>query len=252
MKIFKKEILFLIGFVLLLLAALWCYASTLNPQYNGKIVIENTDTDVTIYFDAIGVPHINAQNQKDAYVALGYVHAQDRLWQMELIRRIAAGRLSEIFGKELIPTDKLFSGLGIEEISAVTMRNLDKKTASYSMAMAYLDGINQYIEKGKTPLEFTLIGLEKEKYTLKDIYNVFGYMAFSFAVAHKTDPMLNEIKEKLGSAYLNELTATEHENLTLIKNEKNPEITAAFSKAMHQLMDVLPISPFIGSNSWVL
>ena len=252
MKVFKKGLLFLIGFVLLIVTALWYYTVSLQPQYSGEISIENTIEDVTIHYDTIGVPHINAQNQKDAYVALGYVHAQDRLWQMELIRRIAAGRLSEMFGKELIATDKLFSGLGIEERSAITIQNLDTNAASYKMAMAYLDGINQYIENGKTPLEFTLLGLEKEKYALKDIYNVFGYMAFSFAVAHKTDPLLNEIKEKLGTAYLNELTATEHQNLTLIKNEKNPEITAAFSKAMHHLMDVLPISPFIGSNSWVL
>jgi len=252
MKIIKKSFFLLIVMVLLIFVAGWLYSRTLHPTYNGEIEIKNTSEDVTIFFDAIGVPHINAENQKDAYVALGYVHAQDRLWQMELIRRIAAGRLSEMFGKELIATDKLFSGLGIEERSAITIRNLDKNAASYKMTMAYLDGINQYIENGKTPIEFSLIGLEKEKYTLKDVYNVFGYMAFSFAVAHKTDPMLNEVKEKLGSAYLNELTATEHKNLTLIKNEKNPEITAAFSKAMHRLMDVLPISPFIGSNSWVL
>ena len=77
-------------------------------------------------------------------------------------------------------------------------------------------------------------------------------MAFSFAVAHKTDPMLTEVKEKLGPLYFNELIGAENENLTLIKNEKNPEITGAFSQAMNHLMDVLPISPFIGSNSWVI
>ncbi len=81
------------------------------------------------------MPHINAQNQKDAYTALGYVHAQDRLWQMELIRRIAAGRLSEIFGEKLLRTDKLFSGLGIEEASAKTIENLDKNLMLYKMAM---------------------------------------------------------------------------------------------------------------------
>ena len=72
------------------------------------------------------MPHINAQNQHDAYTALGYVHAQDRLWQMELIRRISAGRLSEIFGEKLIDTDKFMSGLGIEENAQKTIRNLDK------------------------------------------------------------------------------------------------------------------------------
>ncbi|MFQ3306452.1 MAG: penicillin amidase, partial [Polaribacter sp.] len=231
MKIIKKSFLFLVVLLVLIFAAAWLYSKTLHPNYNGEITIENTSKDVTIHFDAIGVPHITAENQEDAYIALGYVHAQDRLWQMELIRRIAAGRLSEIFGKKLIKTDKLFSGLGIEEASVKTIRNLDKNSAPYKMAMAYLDGVNQYIENGKTPIEFTLVGVDKEVYTLKDMYNVFGYMAFSFAVAHKTDPLLNEIKEKLGAAYLNELIGAENENLTLIKNEKNPEITGAFSQA---------------------
>ena len=252
MKIIKKSIKFLIVIIILLAVAIWLYSKTLNPTYKGEIEIENTSKNVTVYFDEIGVPHINAENQKDAYVALGYLHAQDRLWQMELIRRIAAGRLSEIFGEKLIRTDKLFSGLGIEEASEKTIKNLDKNSPSYIMATAYLDGVNQYIENGKTPIEFNLVGVDKEKYTLKDMYNVFGYMAFSFAVAHKTDPLLNEVKEKLGAAYFNELIGAENENLTLIKNEKNPEITGAFTFAMNNLMDVLPISPFIGSNSWVI
>jgi penicillin amidase len=252
MKIIKKTLTAAIVFMILVFVAGWLYSKTLHPNYNGEIEIKNTSEDVTIHFDNVGVPHINAKNQRDAYVALGYVHAQDRLWQMELIRRIAAGRLSEIFGEELIKTDKLFSGLGIEEASTKTIRDLDKNAPSYRMAIAYLEGINQYIANGKTPIEFTLVGVEKESYTLKDVYNVFGYMAFSFAVAHKTDPMLNEVKEKLGPLYFNELIGAENKNLTLIKNETNPEITGAFSQAMHSLMDVLPISPFIGSNSWVI
>ncbi|MGK0420653.1 MAG: penicillin amidase [Polaribacter sp.] len=252
MKIIKKTLIASIVIIILIFVAGWLYSKTLGPNYSGEIEIKNTLEDVTIHFDDVGVPHINAKNQRDAYVALGYVHAQDRLWQMELIRRIAAGRLSEIFGEELIKTDKLFSGLGIEEASTKTIRNLDKNSPSYLMAIAYLDGINQYIEDGKTPIEFVLVGVEKESYTLKDMYNVFGYMAFSFAIAHKTDPMLNEIREKLGPLYFNELIGAENKNLTLIKNETNPEITGAFSQAMHSLMDVLPISPFIGSNSWVI
>jgi penicillin amidase len=115
MKIIKKSFLFLAVLTLLIVLATWLYSKTLHPLYNGKITIENTTEDVTIYFDEIGVPHINAKNQKDAYTALGYVHAQDRLWQMELMRRIAAGRLSEIFGKELLKVDRFFSGLGIAE-----------------------------------------------------------------------------------------------------------------------------------------
>ena len=252
MKFFKKGLKVTVVLFVFVVVGTWLYSKTYHPNYNGEIEIKNLSEKVTIYFDEIGVPHINAENQNDAYTALGYVHAQDRLWQMEMIRRIAAGRLSEIFGEKLIKTDKLFSGLGIEEASERTIKNLDKKSPQYKLAIAYLEGVNQYIEEGKTPIEFTLVGVEKEKYTLKDVYNVFGYMAFSFAVAHKTDPLLTEVKEKLGDAYFKELIGAEFENLTIIKNEKKAVLTGSFAKAMHDLYDILPISPFIGSNSWVI
>jgi len=252
MKFFKKIVKIIALLIILLVLGLWLFSKTLNPNYNGELEILNLSEKVTVYFDEVGVPHINAANQKDAYTALGYVHAQDRLWQMELMRRIAAGRLSEIFGRKVLKTDLFFSGLGIEEASEKTINEFDKNSEAYLLTMAYLDGINQFIAKGDTPVEFYFVGVEKEKYTLKDVYNVFGYMSFSFAVAHKTDPLLTEIKEKLGAAYFNELIGADFENLTLIKNDKNAEIKGAFAKAMNDLYKELPISPFIGSNSWVL
>ena len=236
----------------LIFVAVWLYSRTLQPTYNGELSLNNLSEDVSVHFDDNGVPHINAQSQKDAYTALGYVHAQDRLWQMELIRRIAPGRLSELFGKDLLDTDIFFSGLGIEETAAIAINNLDINSEAYLLAHAYLDGINQYIEKGKTPLEFYLVGVKKEKYTIKDIYNVLGYMSFSFAIAQKTDPLLTEIKEKLGDNYLAELEIPVYSNTALLKSEKNPIVKASFAKAMTAMYEQLPISPFIGSNSWVI
>jgi penicillin amidase len=252
MNFIKKPLIFLVVIILFIASASWLYSKTLHPVYNGEIKIKNTTEDVTVYFDDIGVPHINAQNQKDAYLALGYVHAQDRLWQMELVRRIAAGRLSEILGKELLSVDQFFSGLGIEEAANKTIASLDKSSQAYVLTQAYLDGVNQFIKNGKTPLEFILLGLEKEKYTIKDIYNVFGYMSFSFAVAHKTDPLLTEIKEKLGAPYLSELLGFSGENLTVNKTSIPEKINASISRAVSSIMDDLPVSPFIGSNSWVI
>jgi penicillin amidase len=252
MKFLKKVLKSIIVLLVLILVGGWLYSKTYHPKYNGEIEIKNLSEKVTVYFDEIGVPHINAQNQQDAYTALGYLHAQDRLWQMELIRRIAAGRLSEIFGKDLLETDVFFAGLGIEEAAEKTIANLDKNSESYILTQAYLDGINQFIEEGKTPLEFTLVGVKKEKYTIKDVYNVFGYMAFSFAVAHKTDPLLTEIKEKLGEPYLNELLGSNSQNLTIIKSSIPNKISATISKSVAVIMDNLPVSSFIGSNSWVI
>lgn len=252
MKLFKRVFKITSILVIIVVTTAWLFSRTLHPTYNGELELSAISEKVTVYYDEVGVPHINAKNQQDAYTALGYVHAQDRLWQMELIRRIAAGRLAEVFGKELLKTDTFFSGLGIEEAANKTIQNLDRNSDAFKLTEAYLNGINQFIEEGAKPLEFYLVGLEKEKYTIKDVYNVFGYMAFSFAVAHKTDPLLTEVKEKLGDAYFEELNGANFENLTFIKSEKTPGINASFARALNTLVDKLPISPFIGSNSWVL
>ncbi|MAD98234.1 MAG: penicillin acylase family protein [Flavobacteriaceae bacterium] len=251
MKLIKKLFKFIVVLVILLFVAGWFYTNSLKPTYDGNLEIQGLSAEVDVYFDKNGVPHINAQNQEDAYRALGYVHAQDRLWQMELIRRIAPGRLSEVFGADLIKTDKMFSGLGIEEASIRAIEKLDTSSKGYKMTQAYLAGVNQFIDNGPTPIEYTLVGLEKENYTIKDVYNVFGYMAFSFAVAHKTDPLMTEINEKLGSAYVAELIDTFGKNLTINKSN-NKEISASMAVAVNDIMDNMPISPFIGSNSWVI
>ncbi|WP_438976611.1 penicillin acylase family protein [Polaribacter sp.] len=251
MKFLIKLLKVIAVLLILIVVGTWLYSKTYHPNYKGELEINYLSDEVTIYFDEIGVPHINAKNQKDAYIALGYVHAQDRLWQMELIRRIAPGRLSEIFGKDLLETDIFFAGLGIEEASEKSIAKLDTSSEAYLMSMAYLEGVNQYVNEGKMPLEFDLVGIKKENYTLKDIYNVFGYMSFSFAVAHKTDPLLTEIKEKLGAPYFNELLSAFDKNLTINKTEIQP-IKAEMSKAVSKIMDNLPVSAFIGSNSWVI
>ena len=252
MKFLRGSLKLVSLLILLFIILVWVYSQVAQPQYSGELKLNNISNEVTVYFDDTGVPHINAQNQKDAYVALGYVHAQDRLWQMELMRRIAPGRLSEILGKEVSSVDQFFAGLGIEEAANKTIASLNKNAESYVLMQAYLEGVNQFIEEGETPLEFTLLGINKETYTVKDIYNVFGYMSFSFAVAHKTDPLLTEIKEKLGASYLNELLGATSENLTINKNSVPSKINAIISKKVASIMDDLPVSPFIGSNSWVI
>ncbi|PWG04090.1 penicillin acylase family protein [Polaribacter aquimarinus] len=252
MKFLKRFLRILLILVLLMFILGWLYSKYAAPKYSGELELKNISDKVTVYFDEIGVPHINAQNEKDAYVALGYVHAQDRLWQMELMRRIASGRLSEIFGKDLVRVDQFFGGLGIEEAAKKTIKKLDTTSQAYLLSEAYLKGVNQFLEEGKTPIEFYMVGVKKEKYTMKDIYNVFGYMSFSFAVAHKTDPLLTEIKEKLGNAHLQELMSTYSENLTINKTYNPKKIEATFSKTVSAIMNDLPVSPFIGSNSWVI
>lgn len=252
MRTLKKLLKYFLILIVLIAIGTYFFLQSLKPTYDGKLKLASLSDKVEVYYDDYGIPHIYAQNELDARRALGYVHAQDRLWQMEVIRRLAAGRLSELFGEKLIRTDKFFSGLGIEEASVKTISELDKDSESYRQTMAYLDGINQFIKNGPKPIEFYLLGLDKEEYTINDVYNVFGYMAFSFAIAHKTDPLLTEIKEKLGDDYLKELNIPITKNTTLIKNEINPILEKGLAKAVNDIYENLPVSSFIGSNSWVI
>lgn len=241
--------------VLLLLTGVISYLFIHNnkPNYKGTITMNTLDEAVSIYFDDYGIPHIFAGNQADAYRALGYVHAQDRLWQMELIRRIAAGRLAEVFGPDLVKTDKFFRGLGIDAAADKTIARLDKNSKPYLLAEAYLQGINQFIDEDNTPLEFNLVGVDKEHYSLKDIYNVFGYMSFSFAQAHKTDPFLTDLKNLLGHNYLLDLDIDIGPKTTLIKNSRGMKrMVSHMSDEVSKMMEGLPVPPFVGSNSWVI
>ena len=251
----KKILKIVLVLIVLTLIGSWFFIQNSKPQYSGNLKLGSLKEKVDIYYDDIGVPHIYAQNQNDAYIALGYVHAQDRLWQMELVRRIAAGRLSEILGKDLVKTDKFFRGIGIEKAAQKTIKNLDTTAPTYKLTQAYLNGINQFIENGTTPVEFRLIGVEKVKFTIKDIYNVYGYMSFGFAHAQRTDPFLTNLRDKLDAAYLQDLQIDISPNTELIKNHYpkiNNKITSSLSTSVNNIFDKSPIPPFIGSNSWVI
>jgi len=254
-KKYKKVLLVLAGLLLLVIIGIAIFVNSLKPDYGGEKSLPVISNEVTTYFDTYGIPHIYADNEPDAMRALGYVHAQDRLWQMELLRRVAKGRLSEVFGEDMIKTDKFFLSLGIDDHTKSTVSNLDKQSETIVLAQAYLDGINEFIKNGPTPVEFYLTGLEKEPFTIEDVYNAVGYMAFSFAMAHKTDPLLTSMRNKLGEEYMEDLAINSDTSTVWIKNYKGfktdtlgTNITASVTSAL----DKLPIPQFEGSNSWVI
>ncbi|MGB5269481.1 MAG: penicillin acylase family protein [Eudoraea sp.] len=255
MKKIKKILLILLALLGIIFLAAFIFIQTLKPDYEGEKQLLNLSDEVSVYYDTYGIPHIYAENEEDAIRTLGYVHAQDRLWQMELLRRVASGGLSEVFGSKLLSTDKFFLSLGIDEASARTIEQRKPADRTIQLTEAYLDGINQFIKNGPTPVEFYLTGIEKQPFGLRDVYNSIGYMAFSFAMAQKTDPLLTEIKNKLGPEYLKDLEIDVDINTEWIKKYKarvtdssELRIIAILSKALENL----PIPQLEGSNSWVI
>lgn len=182
-------------------AGTW-YGASKQPIREGAVGLAHLQAPVAVHFDERGVPHISAQNEADMYRAFGFVHAQDRLFQMELMRRLARGELAAVLGSKLVETDRLFRTLGIRQHADAYAQAMDKTTPSYKALQAYLDGINQFQDSRPTPLEFDVLGIKKRPFTVADTISVAGYMAYSFAAAFRTEPVLSFVSDTLGSDYL--------------------------------------------------
>jgi penicillin amidase len=257
MKVLKRTV---IGLLILLAVAAgsgYFYVKNTAPVYEGALTLKGLKGEADVFFDRFGVPHIYAGSPEDAYFALGYVHAQDRLFQMELVRRAASGRLAEVFGKDLVPTDKLFRTLGINAFAeAHAQKFLSADTADFQRAaLAYQQGINEFIRTGSTPLEFTIAGIPKTPFVPADIYRVIGLMAFGFAEGVVVDPLLEKIRAELGDAYLEDLAVQTPPNAVRIKNFKGATPKSASDKlltSIHSALQPLPIPLWVGSNGWVI
>ena len=257
MKIVKSILIGLIVVLALVLIGGYIYLQTMAPTYSGNVTLNGLNAPVEVFYDNYGVPHIYAQNEGDAYYALGYVHAQDRLFQMEMLRRAAGGRLSEILGEELIPVDKLFRTLGINKFAKEHAEKfLSTDTAAFQKAaLAYQKGINEFIRTGKTPLEFAIIGIPKEEFKPEDIYLAIGFMSFGFAEGLRADPVLEKIRTEYGEDYLTDFAiqtppdAIKIESYKgIIKNSQGDSLIAAIGNALNKI----PLPLWTGSNGWVV
>lgn len=258
-RIIQRTAAGLLVLLLVAAAALAWYLYARQPQRSGNLSMTGLQAPVTVRYDTRGVPHIEAGNEDDLYRALGYVHAQDRLFQMEFMRRLARGELAEVLGPDLVDADRLFRTLGIRAHADAYIDAIDKTTPAYRAVLAYLDGINQYQASHPAPIEFDLLGIPKRPFTPQDTMSVAGYLSYSFASAFKTEPVMTHIRDRLGPSYL-----TVFDLAALPKGVVN---TAAATRAMHdtdwqalnrvaalsqRVLDSAIVPPFQGSNAWAI
>ena len=119
------------------------------PQLDGTLTLSGLRAPVEIVRDRHGVPHIYAGSVEDAYFALGFVHAQDRLWQMEMNRRIGSGRLSEALGAATLDADKFLRTLGVRRVAEATLKALSAEARS--QLDAYAAGVNAFLAQRAGP-----------------------------------------------------------------------------------------------------
>jgi len=157
-----------LGKFLSLQEGVWQNAEPVNQDYNASIKLAGIDGKVDVYFDERLVPHVFADQEKDAYFVQGYLHAKFRLWQMEFQTHAAAGRISEIVGSKGIQFDRNQRRIGMVFAAENALAVMEKDQQTLTALDAYTAGINSYISQLNTsalPIEYKLLGYEPEKWT---------------------------------------------------------------------------------------
>ncbi|CRL97566.1 penicillin acylase family protein [Pseudomonas poae] len=248
----KRSLIVLALLIVAVMAGVGGYVYSKQPTRQGTVTLANLQGSVTVRYDERGVPHIRAGNEADLYRALGYVQAQDRLFQMEMMRRLARGELAEVLGPKLLETDKLFRSLRIRERAADYVAHMDHESATWKALQAYLDGINQYQAGHPSPLEFDVLGIARRPFTAEDSVSVAGYMAYSFAAAFRTEPLLTYIHDQLGSDYLKVFDLDWQPRGALNLATRDWQHLGALARLSDQALADNGLPQFEGSNAWAI
>ncbi len=247
------------------------YGRSNTPKVEGTLRLEELQFPVEVLRDRWGVPHIFAENIHDMLLTQGYVHAQDRLWQMDFQRRLAAGRLAEVLGAEALPVDRWMRTLGLRRVAEREPAQLYKRNLGY--LEAYAEGVNLFMRTERLPAEFTLLGYKPEPWTLADSLSWAKVVAWCLSVNWESELLRTALIERLGESMAAGLEPPRLERWPVIlPKERTPENILPPSDDTLPLemlgdppdLDALrkaeearrftgpPTSSGLGSNGWVV
>lgn len=255
--IFKKVALVLLALVLAAAGAAWWYHGASQPQVDGTRTLKGLTASVDIVRDAQGIPHIYAKSPQDAYFALGYVHAQDRLWQMELNRRIPAGRMAEILGPNALDTDRFIRTLGVRRNAEKILGNLSQQTRD--ALDAYARGVNAWLEdrSGPLPPEFLLTGAPAPApWHPVDSIGWQTMMAWDLGTNWTQELLRMRLSQRLTLAQINEFLAP-YPGDPVVPTQDFTQLYRDLAGTAAQLEKVASVAPpsyvdGMGSNNWVV
>lgn len=222
------------------------------PDYSESVNIPGLTEEVTVFRDSFAIPHIYAENEADLYRAVGFAMAQDRLWQMDLMRRVTQGRLSEIFGDGQLVTDLLMRSLRIQEKSAALLAQVDPEIIE--SLEAFSAGVNFYIANRPLPFEFKVLGYKPEPWESVHSANLIGYLSWDLTSGWKTEMLLYQLGREVSSDYLSELIPDWKNHDTPVFPGFDISGTGLSETLLSATMNLqeLGVEVFHGSNNWAV
>jgi len=202
MKILKRTVFTILMLLIVLVLAALFFIRHLShrsiPDYNKDLMLEGLHAPVEVYRDNLAIPHVYATDEHDLYMAVGYLLAEDRLWQMDMLRHVTEGRLSEIFGKDYVDTDLLLRALRFREKSEMILSQADP--ACLEALNAFASGVNQFIQNNgrHLPPEFAILKYKPGIWEPYHSLNMIGYMAWDLK-AGWSEILLSTLQSKVDS-----------------------------------------------------
>ncbi len=239
---------------LIILATLggYMYLRQSLPQIDGELKLAGLEHPVSVVRDKNAIPHIYAETKSDLYTAIGFVHAQDRLWQMEMNRRTAAGRLSEVLGEDALNTDKFLRTLGVYERARQSWDGLDADTKT--MMTAYAKGVNAFIDTNTKPLppEFLMLGHTPEPWSEIDSLSWLKMMAWDLGGNWRKEITRLKLLSRMTPEQIQEFYPPFRGDASI----PLPDVTALYDGATfdknNSPIAIEEKAPGLGSNNWVI
>ncbi len=226
----------------------------LPSDSDGLFLLKNTEKNISIRRDAMGVTYLKADSDIDVYFAMGYAHAQDRLWQLEIQRRTCQGTLAEVLGRSALEQDIWIRTLGIYEAASKSVDYLSP--SAIASLEAYAAGINEWIHTNqRLPIEFAILGIEPQPWKKEDSLAWIKVFALTLSGNYR-----EEIKRFVSLRYLSDrqFNTLFEDNLPrdLVDRDANPPafdgLSALFSSGKMFGSTSVAENFYPGSNAWVV
>ena len=254
LKIVAAILAFLV--MAIVVAGFW-YRNASLPQLDGTLKLTGLKGQIDIVRDAEGIPHVYARSPEDAYFALGFLHAQDRLWQMEMNRRIPAGRLAEILGPGAVDTDRFLRTLGVRRNAERVLANLSPETRG--AVDAYARGVNAWLAQrhGPLPPEFLLTGAPAPApWQPVDSIGWQTMMAWDLGANWTQELLRMRLSQRLSLQQINEFLPA-YPGDAQLETQDYTKLYRELTGTTQKLAAVASIAPpsyvdGMGSNNWVV
>jgi len=254
MKWLRRALVALLVLVLLIAAGLaggWAWLRTGLPDHAATVAVNGVAAPVRVIRDAHAVPHVFAESEADAAYALGFVHAQDRFFQMEMSRRLGAGRLAEVTGAAALPADRFMRIAGVYDLAEASYAELPVEVRR--QLDRYAAGVNAWLahHEGPWPPELYVLGIEPEPWRPADSLVLARLMALQLSMNYREELVRARLQEAVGAEPLADLYPdTDLPQVTTIGALPGGALPG---EALARLHAALPdLGPPGASNAWVV